>query len=78
MNLNEIKPGESCRVSDISLTGPLKRRILDMGVTKGVKVKVMKIAPLGDPIELSVRGYNLSLRKKEAENIEVTMEGSDE
>lgn len=52
-------------------TGPVKRRIMDMGITKGVEIKIRKVAPLGDPIELNVRGYELSIRKADAEMIEV-------
>ena len=58
-------------VKKINGSGPLKRRIMDMGITKGVQIKVRKVAPLGDPIELNVRGYELSVRKADAEMIEV-------
>lgn len=71
MTLNELKPGESGIVSSIGVTGPLKRRIMDMGVTPGIAVKVIKIAPLGDPIEVNIRGYELSLRKEEASQIQL-------
>ena len=70
-NLKEIKPGETVRVTKIGGEGPVKRRIMEMGVTKGVEVYVRKVAPLGDPVEVTVRGYELSLRKADAELIEV-------
>ena len=69
--LNEVKPGEKATVKKIGGEGPVKRRIMEMGVTKGVEIHVRKVAPLGDPLEVSVRGYNLSLRKADAEYIEV-------
>ena len=69
--LKEIKPGSTARVVKIGGGGPIKRRIMEMGITKGVEVFVRKIAPLGDPVEISVRGYELSLRKADAEIIEV-------
>lgn len=69
--LRNVKPGESVKVSRINGEGALKRRIMDMGVTKGVDVYVRKVAPLGDPIEVTVRGYELSVRKEDAEMIEV-------
>lgn len=71
MTLKEMKPGQQGTVASISTTGAMKRRIMDMGVTPGVLVKVVKVAPLGDPIEIHVRGYELSLRKDEAEQIEI-------
>lgn len=71
MTLKEIKPGQSVSVVKLTGEGALKRRIMDMGITKGVQVLVRKVAPLGDPIEVNVRGYELSLRKSEAENIVV-------
>lgn len=71
MTLNELKPGQEAVVVSIGEKGTAKRRIMDMGVTPGVQVKVIKVAPLGDPIEINVRGYELSLRKSEAANIEV-------
>ena len=55
----------------INTTGPMKRRIMDMGITPGVEIKVVKVAPLGNPIEVNVRGYGLSLRKEEAQQIEM-------
>ena len=71
MTLNEIPVGGVCTVTKRNGRGKLRRRIMDMGITKGVEIKVVKIAPLGDPIELNVRGYELSIRKSEAESIEV-------
>ncbi len=71
MNLKEVKCGETVKVVKLNGEGPVKRRIMDMGITKGVEVFVRKIAPLGDPIEVTVRGYELSLRKADACNIEV-------
>ncbi len=69
--LKEVQPGESVSVKSLSATGPLRRRIMDMGITKGTTILVRKVAPLGDPIEITVRGYELSIRKNEAEHIEV-------
>ena len=69
--LNDIPCGESAKVARIHAVGALKRRIMDMGITKGVDVFVRKVAPLGDPIEITVRGYELSIRKADAEMIEV-------
>ena len=69
--LKEAKIGETVRVVKLYDEGPVKRRIMDMGITKGVEVFVRKVAPLGDPIEVNVRGYELSLRKADAEMIEV-------
>ena len=71
MTLNEVPVGGVCTVAKLNGTGKLRRRIMDMGITKGVEIKVVKIAQLGDPMELNVRGYELSLRKNEAESIEV-------
>lgn len=71
MTLDELKPGESATVAALRGEGAVKRRIMDMGITKGVLVAVRKVAPLGDPIELTVRGYELSVRKEEAAKIEV-------
>lgn len=67
--LRDVKVGETVRVSRLSGEGPVKRRIMDMGITKGVEIYVRKVAPLGDPIEVTVRGYELSLRKADAEMI---------
>ena len=69
--LQEAVLGETVKVRKISGEGPVKRRIMDMGITKGVDVFVWKVAPLGDPVEVTVRGYELSLRKADAEMIEV-------
>jgi ferrous iron transport protein A len=69
--LKEMKIGIPTRVVKIHGEGALKRRIMDMGITKGVELKIKKTAPLGDPLEISVRGYDLSLRKADAEMIEV-------
>lgn len=69
--LKDIKVGESATVLKLHGEGPVKRRIMDMGITKGVDVHVRKVAPLGDPMELNVRGYELSLRKADAAMIEV-------
>ena len=69
--LKEMKVGETGVIARVGTTGALKQRFMDMGLTKNVEVKVIKIAPLGDPIELEVRGYNLSIRKEDAQNIEI-------
>ncbi len=69
--LKEIPCGETVKVVKLNSEGPIKRRIMDMGITKGVEIYVRKLAPLGDPIEVTVRGYELSLRKADAEMIEV-------
>jgi ferrous iron transport protein A len=69
--LKTAKPGDTVRVAKISGSGAVKRRIMDMGITKGVELFVRKVAPLGDPIEVTVRGYELSLRRGDAEIIEV-------
>ena len=69
--LREAKVGETVTVTKINGEGAVKRRIMDMGVTKGVELYVRKVAPLGDPVEVTVRGYELSLRKQDAEIIEV-------
>ena len=69
--LKEVPIGGSCTVVKLHGEGAIKRRIMDMGITKGVEVYVRKVAPLGDPIEVTVRGYELSLRKADAEMIEV-------
>ena len=70
--LRDVKVGESATVTRLTGAGALKRRIMDMGLTKGTRVYVRKVAPLGDPVELTVRGYELSIRKDEAASIEVT------
>ena len=69
--LREVPCGETVTVKKLSGEGPVKRRIMDMGITKGISVYVRKVAPLGDPMEVTVRGYELSLRKADAEMIEV-------
>ena len=69
--LRETKIGETVKVVKLYGEGAVKRRIMDMGITKGTEVYVRKVAPLGDPVELTVRGYELSLRKADAEMIEV-------
>lgn len=71
MTLKEVKVGQTVTVKKMSGQGATKRRIMDMGITKGVEVTVVKVAPLGDPIELNVRGYQLSIRKADAEMVEV-------
>ena len=71
MTLKEVKIGDTVIVKKITGQGAIKRRIMDMGITKGVQVFVIKVAPLGDPIEVTVRGYELSLRKVDAAMIEV-------
>lgn len=71
MKLKELDPGQSAKIISIGQKGPLRKRLMDMGVTPGVRVKVIKVAPLGDPIEINIRGYELSLRKNEAEQINV-------
>ncbi len=72
--LRDIPVGSSCTVKALTGTGAVKRRIMDMGLTKGAKVKVVKVAPLGDPIQVNVRGYELSIRKDEAEKVDVDPE----
>ena len=69
--LRDVTIGQTVTVKKISGEGPVKRRIMDMGITKGVSIYVRKVAPLGDPVEVTVRGYELSLRKADAGNIEV-------
>ncbi|MBP5773410.1 MAG: ferrous iron transport protein A [Eubacterium sp.] len=69
--LKDIPIGGKAKVVKLYGEGPIKRRIMDMGITKGVVIRIIKTAPLGDPIELTVRGYELSLRKEDAEKIEV-------
>ncbi len=71
MTLREASIGQTVTVTRLTGEGPVKRRIMDMGITKGVSVYVRKMAPLGDPVEVTVRGYELSLRKVDAELIEV-------
>ena len=71
MTLKEVKPGQTVVVRKINGEGAVKRRIMEMGITKDVEIFVRKVAPLGDPVEITVRGYELSLRKADAEIIEV-------
>ena len=71
MTLQEVSVGQTVKVAKLDGEGPVKRRIMDMGITKGVEVYVRKVAPLGDPIEVTVRGYELSIRKADAAMIEV-------
>ena len=71
MNLKEVKFGDTVKVVKLTGQGATKRRIMDMGITKGVEVYVRKVAPLGAPVEVTVRGYELSLRKADAAMIEV-------
>ena len=70
-NLREVSIGSTCKVKKLHGEGAVKRRIMDMGITKGVEVTVQKVAPLGDPIEITVRGYQLSIRKADAAMVEV-------
>lgn len=67
--LKELPCGQTVKVTKLNGEGPVKRRIMDMGITKGVEIYVRKVAPLGDPVEVTVRGYELSLRKADAEMI---------
>ncbi len=67
--LKELKPGEIAVIKSVTGEGIVKRRLMDMGVTRGTEVLVRKVAPLGDPIEVNIRGYELTFRKSEAENI---------
>ena len=69
--LKEVRVGETVKVEKLTGEGPVRRRIMDMGVTKGVEIYVRKVAPLGDPVEITVRGYELSVRKDEAACIQV-------
>lgn len=69
MTLREVRPGKTVTVQKLIGAGPVKRRIMDMGITRGVDISVRKYAPLGDPVEVTVRGYELSLRKADAEII---------
>lgn len=71
MTLKDAKIGQTFRVKKLTGEGPVKRRIMDMGITKGTEVYIRKVAPLGDPVEVTVRGYELSLRKADAEMIEI-------
>lgn len=69
--LRDAKIGETVTVKKLNGEGAIKRRIMDMGITKGTEIRVRKVAPLGDPIEITVRGYELSLRKQDAEMVEI-------
>ncbi|WP_270373232.1 FeoA family protein [Longicatena caecimuris] len=69
--LRQVNIGENVRVVKLHGEGAVKRRIMDMGITKGVEIHVRKVAPLGDPVEISVRGYELSIRKADADMIEI-------
>ncbi len=71
MNLGEAKVGSTVRVDKINGEGAYKRRIMDMGITKGTELYIRKVAPLGDPVEITVRGYELSVRKNDAECVDV-------
>ena len=71
MTLKETKTGQTVTVIKLNGEGAVKRRIMDMGITKGVEIYVRKVAPLGDPVEITVRGYELSVRKADAEMVEV-------
>jgi ferrous iron transport protein A len=71
MTLDELKPGQSGRITAIGVVGPLRRRLMDMGVLVGEEVKVIKVAPLGDPLEVSLKSYRLSLRRQEAQGLDV-------
>ena len=71
MTIKDLKVGKSGRIVKNETTGAIKQRFMDMGITKGVIVKVVKVAPLGDPIELEIRGYNLSIRKDDANKIQI-------
>ena len=76
MTLDKVVVGDAVKIARLNGTGAVKRRMMDMGLTKGTEVTVDRIAPLGDPIELTVRGYKLSIRKADAETIEVTSKNS--
>jgi len=76
MTLRDVKIGDTVTVKKINGVGPIKRRIMDMGITKGIEIYVRKVAPLGDPIEITVRGYELSIRKEDAEKIDVEPAGT--
>ncbi len=71
MTLRDVEIGRTCKVVKLTGEGAVRRRIMDMGITKGTEVYVRKVAPLGDPIEITVRGYELSIRKSDAEMIQV-------
>ena len=69
--LRDVKVGQECTVETLTGAGAVKRRIMDMGITKGCSVYIRKVAPLGDPVEVTVRGYELSVRKEDAQMVEV-------
>ena len=71
MTLKDVSVGQTVKVRRLSGEGPVKRRIMDMGITKGIEIYVRKVAPLGDTVEVTVRGYELSIRKADAEMVEV-------
>ena len=71
MTLDELKPGQSGRITAIGVVGPLRRRLMDMGVLVGEEVKVIKVAPMGDPLEVALKSYRLSLRRSEAQGLDV-------
>ena len=75
MTLREVQVGQTAKVVKLIGTGPVKRRIMDMGITKGQLIEVIRVAPLGDPMEITVRNYELSVRKADAEMIEVELVG---
>ena len=75
MTLREVKVGQTAKVVKLHGAGPVKRRIMDMGITKGQVIHVIRVAPLGDPMEVTVRNYELSVRKADAEMIEVELVG---
>ena len=71
--LSDLLVGQSCKVTSFNSEGLIRRRLLDMGITTGVKIKLIKVAPLGDPLEVELRGYNLSIRKAEAQSINIEL-----
>lgn len=73
--LKDCRPSDTVTVIKVTGTGATRRRIMDMGITKGTEIYIRKVAPLGDPVELSIRGYELSVRKQDAEMIEVEQKG---
>lgn len=76
--LSELKPGEGGVITRLDGTGALRRRLLDMGLVRGTEITVVRRAPLGDPVEFLLKGYNLSLRKKEGDNVYVLVKGDTE
>lgn len=76
MTLDELEAGQRARIIRVGGGGAIRRRLVDMGAVKGTPVEVVKVAPLGDPIEVKIKGYNLTLRKKEAANIAIEPEES--